>query len=155
MAGEEYSFKVAIGPLTTSYGFRYWSLLFGVDRIVVYPYRQREVFWLLVNNYLKKYDADPGIAVREEAMDGVNVERFIRARDAKSIDSSMVRRIEVVSGYSKNKIKIYFHSGKIDVFSIVNRVQTESYRQSLRGLYPEKYIDQGHPSSWLGKILKR
>jgi hypothetical protein len=86
MGFNEYRFKVAIGSVWSSWGFRHWNLLFGSEMIVPYPYKMREVVWLLTNYYFKRFDADPGMQVRKEALAGVSLEHFMRERDAHRID---------------------------------------------------------------------
>jgi hypothetical protein len=155
MISESYRFKATIGPVWSSWGWKYWSLLFGKDAIVVYPYKMREAFWLLVNYYFKNYNADPGIQVRREALEGVALESFLRERDARRLDASVIKRVEISSSYMQNRIILVEYSGKKRVYSILNRAMTDTYRQALKELYPEKYIEVDFPRTRLGKILKR
>ena len=155
MGFDLYRFKAVIGPVWSSWGRKYWSLLLSTDVIVPYPYWLRESLWLLANYYLKRYEADPGIPLRKEALEGVSLEHFLRERDAHRIDASTVKRVEVVSSVMQNKIRLVTYSGKQKVYAIMNRALTDSYRKTLKELYPEKYIEVNFPATKLGKMLKR
>jgi hypothetical protein len=155
MTFESYRFKVAIGPVASSWGRKYWNLLFGKDAIVAYPYRLPEAIWLLINYYFKNYNTDPGKQIRARALGGVTLESFLRERDAHRIDASIIKRVEISSRYMQNRIRLIEYSGKKRSYSILNRAMTDTYRQALRELYPEKYIELDFPKTRPGKVLKR
>lgn len=143
----------AIGPVWTAFGFRNWSLLLGDEVIVAFPYTFLEAIELNARFNVRGSLQDAGAKIRQLTENGLRTDELPAKRAVRRYEIYQIRKIELVSSYMQNRIRIITGKGA-DAYSIAYRQQTTFYREILKRLYPVRYAERNFPTSRLGRVLK-
>jgi hypothetical protein len=143
------TYERAIGPLLTNSGLRAWSLFLARDALIARPYGFTDGVKLAFHLYCG-FPADPGESLRRQPTAvAVSSDAAIRYYSL-----SEVGGITVVVSAAANQVVIAKAAGGEDRYDIPKRPLTRVFMETLRGMYPALYREQGIPTTPAGRVLK-
>ncbi len=138
-------FEEAIGPVSTGFGGKSWSLLFGPEVIVAYPYSGWEN-WKLAFYLRMGFPPDPGELTRHNAVLGRLTEKELLNPECRKFHISGIREIVMRGHHGGNQVHIVRVGGETVEYSLPVREKTAQFREVLRRMYPSLYKESGFES---------
>ena len=143
--------QAVLGPLVSDSAWRYWNLLVMSDSLVAWPYSVGETWLAALGMRIPFVPSPDRLLLTGNPSD---FSKALLGRELRVHTRQDIAGITLTVRAFKNRIQIDRYDGRRDRYWICHRNSTSDYGAALKSAFPEKYQEEGVPSSFLGKLLR-